>query len=405
MPGPPSAIVGRPPLTEDDTLIVHGWQVLFGMGQVDPSKGLKIAIKAPPPGQPHDSDSTSIAVGCAVSLALMTLFTGTRLFLRASHKSLVWGWDDWAILFGTLLAMTTPIFYCYKLVNAGAERHVYDVTYWELANHQSVVIAAFALFYVALAFIKISIVLFYMRLTAFASRNWMIAHKMLMVFLLICATISLFITVFECDPPIYSNIREIGRRNTKPKCMKTIDIIIGFNAWHILTDCLLLVVPFLMLWRVQMKLSTKLKVCLAGVIGFANVGLALARTIVQATAKQKGFDLTYSATSSFAYSASELTLAVITANLPVLSFMVTKTVEMLSWSSISSDRSPDRANGQKRFQGSNFYKRRLHDESETEFSGLRGTHTSESRPTIRHDVEYGPTEAVEVQQMGLVKDH
>lgn len=85
--------------------------------------------------------------------------------------------------------------------------------------------------------------------------------------------------------------------------------------------------------------------------------------------------------------------------------MVTKTVEMLSWSSISSDRSPDRANGQKRFQGSNFYKRRLHDESETEFSGLRGTHTSESRPTIRHDVEYGPTEAVEVQQMGLVKDH
>lgn len=41
-----------------------------------------------------------------------------------------------------------------------------------------------------------------------------------------------------------------------------------------------------------MKLSTKLKVCLAGVIGFANVGLALARTIVQATAKQKGFDLT-----------------------------------------------------------------------------------------------------------------
>ena len=41
-----------------------------------------------------------------------------------------------------------------------------------------------------------------------------------------------------------------------------------------------------------MNWTTKLKVCTAGVIGFANVGLALARTVVQATAKQEGFDLT-----------------------------------------------------------------------------------------------------------------
>ena len=108
MPGPLSAIVGQPPITADDRLIVHGWQVLFGMGKADPSKGLKIAIKAPPPGQPHDSDSTSIAVGCAISLALMTLFTGTRLFLRASNKSLVWGLDDWAILFATVSTFCFP---------------------------------------------------------------------------------------------------------------------------------------------------------------------------------------------------------------------------------------------------------------------------------------------------------
>ena len=74
--------------------------------------------------------------------------------------------------------------------------------------------------------------------------------------------------------------------------MPILNLVIGFNVWHILSDCLLLVVPFMMLWKVQMAWSTKLKVCGAGIVGFANVGLALARTIVQATEPQKGFDLT-----------------------------------------------------------------------------------------------------------------
>ncbi|KAL8845939.1 MAG: hypothetical protein Q9221_008940 [Calogaya cf. arnoldii] len=202
--------------------------------------------------------------------------------------------------------------------------------------------------------------------------------------------------VFNCDPPIYSDIREIGRRNKKPKCLNLLYILIGFNVWHILSDCLLLVVPFLMLWKVQMKWSTKLKVCAAGIIGFANVGLALSRTIVQATAKQTGWDPNYTALSHFTYSVSELTLAVMTANLPVLSFVVTKTVELLSWSSVSSD-------GIR----SKFYKRKFHDgaktESETEFNGLRGTYSAEGRPTVRCDVEYGSTEAVQVHQTGLGK--
>ncbi|KAL8948892.1 MAG: hypothetical protein Q9222_004950 [Ikaeria aurantiellina] len=401
MPGPKSALVGQPPLTPDDTLIVHGWQVLFGMGKADPSKGLKVAVKPPPLGESHYSDSTSLAVGCAISLVLMALFTGTRLVLRATNKKLVWGADDWAIIVATLLAMCMPILYCYKLVNAGAGKHVYDVTYWELANHQMISTPAFALFYVAVAAIKISIILFYMRLSAFASRKWMIAHKTFIVFLTLCAIVSLLVTVLECNPPIYANIREIGRRNQKPKCMPLVNLIIGFNVWHILSDCLLLVVPFLMLWKVQMKTTTKMKVCIAGIIGVGNVGLALARTIIQATAKSTGFDLTYAATSSFMYSATELTLGIMTANLPVLSFVVTKTVEMLSWSSMSSNRSPERPGNR-----ASFYKRRLHDvdpktDSETEF-GVHRTWSS-GQPTLRHDVEYGAGEVVEIHEPGLGK--
>ncbi|CAO1599281.1 hypothetical protein XANCAGTX0491_003015 [Xanthoria calcicola] len=129
MPGPRSAIVGQPPLTADDILIVHGWQVMLGMGQKDPSLGLTIAKKPPPPGLSEPSDTTRIAVGCTISLVLMILFTGTRLVIRGTNRALVWGMDDWTIILATLCSMTLPVIYFYKLANTGGGKHVYNVTY------------------------------------------------------------------------------------------------------------------------------------------------------------------------------------------------------------------------------------------------------------------------------------
>ncbi|KAI4268021.1 MAG: hypothetical protein L6R38_007995 [Xanthoria sp. 2 TBL-2021] len=240
MPGPISAIVGQPPLTADDTLIVHGWQVLLGMGQKDPSAGLTVAAKPPPPGQPHTSDTTNIAVGCAISLVLMTLFTGTRLIIRGTNKTLVWGMDDWTILVATLCAMIVPVIYCYKMVNAGGGKHVYDLTYWELANHQAMAPITFGLFYVAISLIKISIVCFYMRLTAFASRAWMWTHRIFIAALTIGGIIQLVISLTYCDP-YNGDIREVGRQNTKPKCLPLFNIGVGYSVWHIFSDCLLFV--------------------------------------------------------------------------------------------------------------------------------------------------------------------
>ncbi|KAL9012774.1 MAG: hypothetical protein Q9173_002480 [Seirophora scorigena] len=393
MPGPPSAFVGQPPLTADDTLIVHGWQVLMGMGRSDPSLGLTIAKKPPPRGQTESSDTTNIAVGCAISMVLMTLFTGTRLTIRATNKALIWGMDDWAIIAGTLCAMVLPIVYCYKLVNAGGGKHVYNVTYWELANHQAMSSVTFGLFYVAVSVIKISIVFFYMRLSAFASRGWTWAHRIFIAALTIGAIISVVLAFVWCDP-YTGDIRLVGRRNIKPKCIPLFNMGVGYSVWHILSDCLLCVVPFMILWRVQMNFWTKFSVCIAGVIGLGNVGVTLARVLNQASAlaRRGAFDLTYTATSTFAYSISELTLGVMTANLPVLSVIVTKTVKILSGSIVSRGRNPDTPGGKGHPR---FYKRKLDDGSDTEFGALRA---DGAQPTVRHDVEYVFLEEAKVQR-------
>ncbi|KAL8981349.1 MAG: hypothetical protein Q9205_003831 [Flavoplaca limonia] len=363
MPGPPSAIVGQPPLTADDLLIVHGWQVLLGMGQKDPSLGLTIAAKPPPPGQPHDSHTTSIAVGCAISMVLMILFTGTRLLIRGTNKSLIWGMDDWTILFGTVAQVT------------------------------------FGLFYVSISVIKISIVCFYMRLTAFASRAWMWTHRVFIATLVIGAIIQLVLAFTYCQP-YNGNIRALGRDSVKPKCLPLFNMGVGYSVWHILTDCLLFVVPIVMLWRVQMKVWTKLAVCIAGIVGLGNVGLSLARVFDQASGRayRGAFDLTFAATSTFVFSISELTLGVMTANLPVLSVVATKTVELISGSKFSRERSGDNTGDRSRPR---FYKRKIHSDSDMEIGVLHAA----GKPTVRHDVEYVTLEEVETQQAGRGKSN
>ncbi|KAL8650876.1 MAG: hypothetical protein Q9226_004964 [Calogaya cf. arnoldii] len=77
------------------------------MGQKDPSLGLTIAKKPPPPGQSRAGDTVNIAVACSISMVLMILCTGTRLVIRRTNKALVWGMDDWTIILALALANTS----------------------------------------------------------------------------------------------------------------------------------------------------------------------------------------------------------------------------------------------------------------------------------------------------------
>ena len=101
MPGPQSALMGQPPLTPDDELIVHGLYIYTKRKKFDISKGFDIKIKSPP--LPHDaSNRDRITVAAAICLVVIVLSTGLRLAIRLHNKSLVFGTDDWSIIFATV---------------------------------------------------------------------------------------------------------------------------------------------------------------------------------------------------------------------------------------------------------------------------------------------------------------
>ncbi|KAL8675696.1 MAG: hypothetical protein Q9186_007669, partial [Xanthomendoza sp. 1 TL-2023] len=100
------------------------------------------------------------------------------------------------------------------------------------------------------------------------------------------------------------------------------------------------------------------------------------------------------ATSTFTYSVTELTLGILTANLPVLSIVATKTFEILSgYSGIFSSSRGSSSGGKSRF-----YKKKIPSDGGVGDESGFGEGTKEGgRPTRRCDVEYGSREGLYVK--------
>lgn len=94
-----SAYLGQPLNTDEDFLIIKGFAIKRNV-PLDPSKGLLL-----PPSllsDPTQNRGPEISAGLGVILAVVVLATGARLLIRALHRGLKWGWDDWFILLGSV---------------------------------------------------------------------------------------------------------------------------------------------------------------------------------------------------------------------------------------------------------------------------------------------------------------
>lgn len=95
-----SALVGQPPATEEDFFIVRGALRMAHLLDSDDMVKKGISSVKMPPGAAHDSRQGTIIAQMAVTIALISLITITRLLLRAFKRDLKWGLDDWAIILG-----------------------------------------------------------------------------------------------------------------------------------------------------------------------------------------------------------------------------------------------------------------------------------------------------------------
>ncbi|KAL9615472.1 MAG: hypothetical protein Q9167_000150 [Letrouitia subvulpina] len=317
---PPSALIGEPPLTDDDTTIVRGLQMwalsvmklegkLHGPTPLlHPEKGFKTPPFRPPPEEYHfETRRPRFLAGACVAIIIMVLITGTRLAIRARSPKLHFGKDDWLIIYG----VTTPL---YVMV-----------------------------FFLAVAGIKLSIVFFYMRLSGVTSKKWMICHWTLAVILILYSIVTVLISLFSCTPLFVNwDIERMSRVKEPPVCLDTSKIIAGLSVIHVLTDLSLLAVPIFLLWKTQVKQTVKLRIWLVGIVGATSCATSAVRLVEQF--RHEYSDGTWNSLGTASWALVELATGAAAASLPVVSFFATRMGKLYhKHRSPTSDRDKDAA--------------------------------------------------------------
>lgn len=141
----------------------------------------------------------------------------------------------------------------------------------------------FSIFYATVFLIKISIALANRRITGMTSKRWQIAHWIYLALLMSILPICVLLNLFPCSPIAVSFTLQAIAKVPDPrtiKCLDTDAISLATRSLHIVTDLLLLPVPIIIVWRLQMRLSRKVRLMLVFCVGIVSSIASIMRNIL-----------------------------------------------------------------------------------------------------------------------------
>lgn len=174
------------------------------------------------------------------------------------------------------MALTIP-----AVTRGGVGKHLWDITYmeffwyfkvkqtlecvmkFEIADAYCLQLAGIkqVVFYVTAGLIKISITLFNRRLTGLTSDKWLYAHNIFLFLVVSYTVLALFINVFQCKPAASQyNLIEYGQIKNPTKCLDEHILNNTFIICHVIFDFALLSVPLIVLFKMKMTTSRKIRI-------------------------------------------------------------------------------------------------------------------------------------------------
>lgn len=321
-----SALVGQPPNTQEDYDVVVGFARVAGIPEqmFDPSKGFPMPLERPATDHyPSDYPDRAprIIAAMSVAIVLAAAITGTRLGLRIFRKDLRFGWDD-AVIVPAVTCVISWLGIVIGMGNhGGLGKHYYDVTYDEVYWFFRLSGVDQIVFYVAVSLIKISIVLFNMRLTGLTSARWMVAHNVFLIILVIYLLVGLFLNTLSCTPAgVQFSLIRFGSEKEAPHCLDQKSFTVPLSVLHIVFDFALLSVPLIVLSKVQMSLAKKLRIGFLFSVGSISCIGSVMRHVIQSRSNP---DLTWHY-ELISWTTVDIFFAITAASLPVCNALVPK---------------------------------------------------------------------------------
>ena len=127
------------------------------------------------------------------------------------------------------------------------------------------------------------------------SKRWQITHWISLALLITIMPICIFLNTFPCLPiaALY-NLQAIPDAPVI-KCLDLNKISLATRILHIVTDWLLIPIPIIVIWQLQMSLSKKIRLMLVFVIGVMSSIAGIIRNVLTERdiwAQKISFDVT-----------------------------------------------------------------------------------------------------------------
>ena len=381
-----SAIVGLPPASTRDEIIARGTYVLYQIPfpkKVPLWQGL--AHPSPlTPGLKHDTHGPHLIWGAAVVIPIITLVTGCRLISRHQSKSSHLGWDDFFIFWAYLAALVWLIIKIFQVTEGGLGKHSWDSTYEESYVVQRLGHVEVKVTVIWQCLSKISIACFNWRLTGRSSVRWKYVHITMLVLSTIYGVANLLVQFFECRPVLvsFSLIRAGLLANPKDyKCYINEEVYgNALLGQHTILDCTLLLIPIVIIWKLQIPIHQKLQALIPLSLGAVACVATIMRLYYQNL--HGGKDLMYIFIHIGDWSVVDLCVTICVTSLPACYGMARRIIRRYRGSSGASKNDSGSGSG-----GSNAARKLFHiprsEKTDTSISIQELEHTGKGEGTSR----------------------
>ena len=177
----------------------------------------------------------------------------------------------------------------------------------------------------AVGLIKLSIVFFNRRLTGLTSHRWMIVHYVFIALILGFMITALFAELFQCTGPVdlKFSLAALGRHPTGRKCLDGNKLGYGLAIIHSTFDFVLLTVPLIILYQMNISTGTKLRLCFLFSIGSLSYIGSVLRQVVQARIYNDP-DFPWAFQKELTWIIVDLFFGIVAASLPIMNAALPK---------------------------------------------------------------------------------
>ncbi|KAF2136817.1 uncharacterized protein K452DRAFT_117195 [Aplosporella prunicola CBS 121167] len=213
---------------------------------------------SPPPGVTQnfvnsESLAGEVRVYTLFSCCLATFFLILRLFARC-HVLRLFGWDDFLVLIGQICAWIFGILSMVNIKN-GYGIHIWNLSVYKVIAFKKYDLAEENVYCLGVMFIKLSVLVFYLRLNP--DETFRKATFCLMGLVVAYNVLSMIVFTCVCVP-----VRaQWDVLMTNAKCINQLAFVYANASLNVVTDFFGLFLPIRMVWDLQFR-STKHKILL-----------------------------------------------------------------------------------------------------------------------------------------------